>query len=135
MTVSPFPVVVAGLDSLDRLVEGLAQDAFADSPDHDFEDPSLEVLALAHDDDIHIGLPAGPALEGVGVTGMAAPYVRVDGRHDDTLGIRAVIVQAFQMRNMPTALRALVPVIAPIVTQTLAMGALPVLRAATDPGV
>ncbi|MFG3618544.1 SDR family NAD(P)-dependent oxidoreductase [Nocardia sp. NPDC047654] len=39
------------------------------------------------------------------------------------------------MRNMPTALRALVPVIAPIVTQTPAMGALPVLRAATDPGV
>ncbi|MFR9772815.1 SDR family NAD(P)-dependent oxidoreductase [Nocardia sp. SC052] len=39
------------------------------------------------------------------------------------------------MRNMPTALRALVPVIAPIVTQSPAMGALPVLRAATDPGV
>ncbi|MEV6386799.1 SDR family NAD(P)-dependent oxidoreductase [Nocardia xishanensis] len=39
------------------------------------------------------------------------------------------------MRNMPTALRALVPVVAPIVTQTPAMGALPVLRAATDPGV
>ncbi|MEU6827145.1 SDR family NAD(P)-dependent oxidoreductase [Nocardia beijingensis] len=39
------------------------------------------------------------------------------------------------MRNMPNALRALVPVIAPIVTQTPAMGALPILRAATDPGV
>ncbi|MFI2284803.1 SDR family NAD(P)-dependent oxidoreductase [Nocardia beijingensis] len=39
------------------------------------------------------------------------------------------------MRNMPTALRALVPVIAPLITQTPAMGALPVLRAATDPGV
>ncbi|MGW4093411.1 SDR family NAD(P)-dependent oxidoreductase [Nocardia sp. NPDC004750] len=39
------------------------------------------------------------------------------------------------MRNMPAALRALVPVVAPIVTQTPAMGALPVLRAATDPGV
>ncbi|WP_159841851.1 SDR family NAD(P)-dependent oxidoreductase [Nocardia sp. CY41] len=39
------------------------------------------------------------------------------------------------MRNMPAALRALVPVVAPIVTQTPAMGALPILRAATDPGV
>ncbi|MEV0298353.1 SDR family NAD(P)-dependent oxidoreductase [Nocardia sp. NPDC050710] len=39
------------------------------------------------------------------------------------------------MRNMPAALRALVPVVAPIVTQSPAMGALPILRAATDPGV
>ncbi|WP_040867192.1 SDR family NAD(P)-dependent oxidoreductase [Nocardia exalbida] len=39
------------------------------------------------------------------------------------------------MRNMPAALRALVPVVAPIATQTPAMGALPILRAATDPGV
>lgn len=39
------------------------------------------------------------------------------------------------MRNMPAALRALVPAVAPIVTQTPAMGALPILRAATDPGV
>jgi NAD(P)-dependent dehydrogenase (short-subunit alcohol dehydrogenase family) len=39
------------------------------------------------------------------------------------------------MRNMPTALRALVPVIAPIATQSPAMGALSILRAATDPDV
>ncbi|MFQ6393350.1 SDR family NAD(P)-dependent oxidoreductase [Nocardia sp. KC 131] len=39
------------------------------------------------------------------------------------------------MRNMPAALRALVPVIAPIATQSPAMGALSILRAATDPDV
>ncbi|MEU7764233.1 SDR family NAD(P)-dependent oxidoreductase [Nocardia sp. NPDC049190] len=37
------------------------------------------------------------------------------------------------MRNSPAALRAFVPVLAPIVTQSAAMGALPILRAATDP--
>ncbi|WP_063043149.1 SDR family NAD(P)-dependent oxidoreductase [Nocardia pseudovaccinii] len=39
------------------------------------------------------------------------------------------------MRNMPTALRALMPVVAPLVTQSPAMGALSILRAATDPDV
>ncbi|MEU7628516.1 SDR family NAD(P)-dependent oxidoreductase [Nocardia sp. NPDC049220] len=39
------------------------------------------------------------------------------------------------MRYTPTPLRALVPVLAPIVTQSAAMGALPVLRAATGPDV
>ncbi|MEU0504965.1 SDR family NAD(P)-dependent oxidoreductase [Nocardia sp. NPDC005998] len=39
------------------------------------------------------------------------------------------------MRNMPTALRPLVPVITPIIAQSPAQGALPILRAATDPDV
>ncbi|MEV6426165.1 SDR family NAD(P)-dependent oxidoreductase [Nocardia sp. NPDC051463] len=39
------------------------------------------------------------------------------------------------MRNMPAALRALMPVVAPIATQSPAMGALSILRAATDPDV
>ncbi|MEV4130236.1 SDR family NAD(P)-dependent oxidoreductase [Nocardia sp. NPDC049707] len=39
------------------------------------------------------------------------------------------------MRYTPTALRALVPVIAAIATQSAPMGALPILRAATDPEV
>lgn len=39
------------------------------------------------------------------------------------------------VRNSPAALRLLAPVIAPLITQTPAMGALPTLRAATDPGV
>jgi NAD(P)-dependent dehydrogenase (short-subunit alcohol dehydrogenase family) len=38
------------------------------------------------------------------------------------------------VRNSPAALRLLAPVIAPLI-QTPAMGALPILRAATDPGV
>jgi NAD(P)-dependent dehydrogenase (short-subunit alcohol dehydrogenase family) len=38
-------------------------------------------------------------------------------------------------RNLPAALRVLLPVIAPLITQTPAMGALPTLRAATDPAV
>jgi NAD(P)-dependent dehydrogenase (short-subunit alcohol dehydrogenase family) len=39
------------------------------------------------------------------------------------------------VRNSPAALRLLAPVIAPLIAQTPAMGALPTLRAATDPGV
>ena len=39
------------------------------------------------------------------------------------------------VRNSPTAARLLAPVIAPFITQNPTMGALPTLRAATDPGV
>jgi NAD(P)-dependent dehydrogenase (short-subunit alcohol dehydrogenase family) len=39
------------------------------------------------------------------------------------------------VRNLPAALRLVAPVIAPLVTQPAAMGALPTLRAATDPAV
>ncbi|OEV11933.1 short-chain dehydrogenase, partial [Streptomyces nanshensis] len=38
------------------------------------------------------------------------------------------------IRNTPAALRLPVTWLAPLVTQTPAMGALPTLRAATDPG-
>ncbi|MGY1715499.1 hypothetical protein ACI78R_13660 [Geodermatophilus sp. SYSU D01106] len=39
------------------------------------------------------------------------------------------------VRNSPTALRAPVELLAPLLTQPPAMGALPTLRAATDPAV
>jgi NAD(P)-dependent dehydrogenase (short-subunit alcohol dehydrogenase family) len=39
------------------------------------------------------------------------------------------------IRNSPAAVRLLAPAIAPLITQEPAMGALPTLRAATDPGV
>jgi NAD(P)-dependent dehydrogenase (short-subunit alcohol dehydrogenase family) len=39
------------------------------------------------------------------------------------------------VRNLPAALRAVAPVIAPLISQAPAMGALPTLRAATDPAV
>jgi NAD(P)-dependent dehydrogenase (short-subunit alcohol dehydrogenase family) len=39
------------------------------------------------------------------------------------------------IRNSPAAVRLLAPAIAPLIAQTPAMGALPTLRAATDPGV
>lgn len=39
------------------------------------------------------------------------------------------------IRNSPAAVRLLAPAIAPLITQTSTMGALPTLRAATDPGV
>jgi NAD(P)-dependent dehydrogenase (short-subunit alcohol dehydrogenase family) len=38
-------------------------------------------------------------------------------------------------RNVPAPLRVLVPVLGPLIAQKPAMGALPTLRAATDPGV
>ena len=39
------------------------------------------------------------------------------------------------LRNLPSALRRIAPVIVPLISQNAAMGALPTLRAATDPGV
>jgi NAD(P)-dependent dehydrogenase (short-subunit alcohol dehydrogenase family) len=39
------------------------------------------------------------------------------------------------IRNTPAVVRLLAPAVAPLVTQDSAMGALPTLRAATDPGV
>jgi NAD(P)-dependent dehydrogenase (short-subunit alcohol dehydrogenase family) len=39
------------------------------------------------------------------------------------------------VRNLPTALRVIAPVIAPLISQTPAKGSLPTLRAATDPAV
>ena len=39
------------------------------------------------------------------------------------------------VRYLPAAVRAIAPVIAPLISQAPAMGALPTLRAATDPGV
>ena len=39
------------------------------------------------------------------------------------------------IRNSPAAIRLLAPAVAPLIAQTPAMGALPTLRAATDPGV
>src|SRR6516162_1530637 len=40
-------LVVPGLDGLDGAGQRLAQDPLADGPEHDREQPSLEVLALA----------------------------------------------------------------------------------------
>jgi hypothetical protein len=37
------------------------------------------------------------------------------------------------MRNSPAIARALFPAVAPLISQSSAMGALPILRAATDP--
>jgi hypothetical protein len=56
------------LDGLDGLVERLGQDTPADGPEHERERASLEVLALAHDDNVDVGRPVGEAREGVGVT-------------------------------------------------------------------
>jgi NAD(P)-dependent dehydrogenase (short-subunit alcohol dehydrogenase family) len=39
------------------------------------------------------------------------------------------------IRNSPAAIRLLAPAVAPLIAQTPAIGALPTLRAATDPGV
>lgn len=39
------------------------------------------------------------------------------------------------LRNMPQALRALAAIVMPLIAQSAEMGALPTLRAATDPGV
>ena len=57
-------------------------------------------------------------------------------------GVAAIAVAAHPgfadtelVRNLPSALRRIAPVIVPLISQNAAMGALPTLHAATDPGV
>jgi NAD(P)-dependent dehydrogenase (short-subunit alcohol dehydrogenase family) len=58
-------------------------------------------------------------------------------RHSSTTAVAAHpgLADTDLMRNLPAAVRALSPVLAPLVSQKAAMGALPTLRAATDPAV
>src|SRR5947199_1028321 len=67
--------VVPGFDSLDGVFERPFQDTPADGPEHEAEHPSLEVLAVAHDDHVNVGRAVGLRREGVGVTGRTPPYV------------------------------------------------------------
>ena len=64
--------VVSGLDGLDGLPQ--PSHAFAEEREHDPDDPPLDVLAVAHNDDVDVGCPVGPAREGVG-TPEAPPQV------------------------------------------------------------
>ena len=91
-----------GLDRLDGLLERARQDTLADHPDNDGEHPSLEVLALADDDDVHVGRPVVVLRQGVAVPRMASPDVGVGCCQDDMVGIGPVVVQA-----LPDAARAL----------------------------
>ena len=86
---------VPDLDSLDAVDERLFQNAFANGPEHQAEQPPLEVLAFAHNDDINIGCAISMTHEGVGVAGRASPYVRVSRRESDVFGVGPVVVQAF----------------------------------------
>ncbi|GAA5046226.1 SDR family NAD(P)-dependent oxidoreductase [Nocardia callitridis] len=57
--------------------------------------------------------------------------------HDTTIAVAAHpgVSDTELVRNMPAALRGLFSVVAPLLTQKAEMGALPTLRAATDPAV
>ena len=50
---------IAGFDGLDGVYKRLFQNALADGPEHQAEQPSLEVLALAYDDHVNIGRAVG----------------------------------------------------------------------------
>src|SRR5262245_10967666 len=90
-----FRHAVAGFDGLDRVFKRLFQNALADCPDHEAEQLSLQVLAVAYDDHVNVGLAVGPTSEGVGMTRRASPQVGVGCREDDAVGVGPVVVQAF----------------------------------------
>ena len=58
-------------------------------------------------------------------------------RHGTTIAVAAHpgLANTELMRNSPAAMRVISPVIAPLMSQKADMGALPTLRAATDPAV
>src|SRR5262245_25112786 len=93
---------VARFDRFDAIFKRLFQDSLADSPDHESEQPSLEILALSYHDGVHVGPSIRPPREGVGVARGPSPDVRIGGGHDDPVGIGPVVVQA-----LPDAARAL----------------------------
>ena len=68
---------VPGFDSLDRVLERLLQNPLSDRPDHQADQPSLEVLAIAYGDEVNIGQAVGTTREGVGVAGRPSPRVGV----------------------------------------------------------
>ena len=86
---------VPDLDSLDGVFKRLLQNSFADGSDHEAEQPSLEVLAVAYDDHVDVGQAVGATREVVGVAGRASPRVGVGRREDDVVGIGPVVMQAF----------------------------------------
>ena len=101
-SISPLPrSTVPGFDGLDGVFKRLFQNALADGPEHEAEQPSFEVLAVAYDDHVNVGHAVGTTREGVGVAGRASPRVGVGRREDDVVGIGPVVMQAF-----PDAARA-----------------------------
>src|SRR6201996_8038173 len=92
----------AGFDGLDAGDERLPQRALSDGSEHAREYLSLEVFALANDDDIYVGHSVGLPRQGVGVARGTAKHVGVGGRELDVVGIGPVVMQA-----LPDAARAL----------------------------
>src|SRR5580692_10987183 len=86
---------VPGFDGPNRVFKRLFQNARADGPEHEAEQPSPEVLAFAYDDYVDVGQTIGTTCEGVGVAGGASPRVGVGRREDNVVGIGPVVVQAF----------------------------------------
>jgi hypothetical protein len=97
----PSRCAIPGFDGLDGVFKRPFQNAPADGPEHQAEQPSLEVLAVAYDDHVNVGRAVGLTREGVGVARCASPNVGVGRREDDAIGIGPVVVQAF-----PDAARA-----------------------------
>jgi hypothetical protein len=92
---------VPRFDGLDGVYKCLPQNPFADGPNHQAEQPSLEVLALAYGDQVDVGQTVGTMREGVGVAGRASPRVGVGRGEDNVVGIGPVVMQA-----LPDAARA-----------------------------
>jgi len=85
---------VPGFDGLDAVYKRLFQNAIADGPEHEAEQPSLEVLAVANDDQVNVGGALGTTREGVDVARRSSLEVGVGRRKDDVIGIGPVVVQA-----------------------------------------
>jgi hypothetical protein len=66
---------VTGLDSLDGVYKCLLHDTFADGPDHEAEQTSSKVLALAYDDHVNVSQTVTATCEGISVAGRTSPGV------------------------------------------------------------
>src|SRR5262245_22925957 len=75
--------VVPSLDRLHAVLERVAKLALADTPEDDAEELPLGVLALAHADELDLGLTVRKPREVISVARGSAPGVGVGGREDD----------------------------------------------------
>jgi len=76
---------VPRFDRFDRGYKRLFQDASTYSPEHEAEQSSFEILALAYDDEVNVGCAVGVTREVVGVAGSASPHIRVSRCKDDVV--------------------------------------------------
>jgi hypothetical protein len=85
-------LVVPGFVSRHGVLKRLFQNPPADGAEYETDHQALQVLAIAHDDEVNVGAAVGPAAESVGVTRSRSPHVGIGRRQNNAVGIGPVVM-------------------------------------------